>query len=277
MEDHAVDAGERRVTRVPGGGLVGEGGPDLPSDRGQFGQPGRGDGEPEGGCRDGGVAGARVRQVDRDGPARGGDLDPSGGDPGGYVAEGHAGGAARPAVDEGGDPAGGHVDPHPRHAVRRRRDQPRVHRPGAERHGAVAARGGVAVLVPEQHAQVRALVVRRDDEAAVHPAVAARLVREQPADVVQRAGARGGGAAAGAERDGAALGDGAARDGRQAGGDDPERLARRVVVDGLDHGLYRSVGHGLRAAHPAAPAGSRVTVRSAVKKSSAARPCSRAP
>ena len=57
-----------------------------------------------------------------------------------------------------------------------------LHRPHAERDRAVAAGGREAVLVPEQHAEVRALVVGRDEEAAVHVGVPARLVAEQPPD-----------------------------------------------------------------------------------------------
>ena len=43
------------------------------------------------------------------------------------------------------------------------------------------AGGRVAVLVPEEHAEVGAVVVGLDQEAAVHVGVAARLVAQQPA------------------------------------------------------------------------------------------------
>ena len=62
------------------------------------------------------------------------------------------------------------------HAIAARLDRPR-----AERDRAVPARGRVAVLVPEQHAEVGAGVVGRDREAAVHVGVPARLVAQQPA------------------------------------------------------------------------------------------------
>ena len=64
---------------------------------------------------------------------------------------------------------------------------PRLDRPRAERDRAVAARGRVAVLVPEEHAEVGPVVVGRDEEAAVHVGVPARLVAEQPAHGVHRA------------------------------------------------------------------------------------------
>jgi hypothetical protein len=60
-----------------------------------------------------------------------------------------------------------------------------VHGPDTQGDGAVTTGGGVAILVPEEHAEVRLRIVRRDLEAAVHVGVAARLMAEQPADGVQ--------------------------------------------------------------------------------------------
>ena len=75
----------------------------------------------------------------------------------------------------------------------------------------------------EDDAEVGAVVVRLDDEAAVHVGVAARLVDEQPADVVEPL-----------EREAPLVEDRRAFERLDAAGDDPERLAAGVVVDGLD-------------------------------------------
>jgi hypothetical protein len=81
--------------------------------------------------------------------------------------------------------------------------------------------------VPEQHAEVRAVVVGLDEEAAVHVGVPARLMAEQAPHDVDRL-RRGGVLAALAHR--------GAGNRRGAGGHDPERLARRVVVRRRDLG-----------------------------------------
>lgn len=74
-------------------------------------------------------------------------------------------------VDDGvGDPAGVGGD------------AAALDRPHAERDRAVPARRGEPVLVPEQDAEVRAVVVGFDDESAVHVGVPARLVAQDPAD-----------------------------------------------------------------------------------------------
>ena len=98
-------------------------------------------------------------------------------------------------------------------------------RPRAERDRAVAARGRVAVLVPEEHAEVGAVVVGRDEEAAVHVGVAARLVAEQPPHRVDLVRGR---------RVLAPLEHGRAGDLGRARRHDPERLAGRVVVRRAD-------------------------------------------
>ena len=78
----------------------------------------------------------------------------------------------------------------------------------------------------EDDAEVGVRVVRLDDEAAVHVRVAARLVDEQPANVVEAL-----------ERVAPLVEDRRALRQLDATGDDPERLAGRVVVDRADlHG-----------------------------------------
>jgi hypothetical protein len=76
--------------------------------------------------------------------------------------------------------------------------------------------------VEEHDAEVGPVVVRRDNVAAVHVGVPARLEHEEAADVVEPAGR-----VATALEDRAAL-----RYGRPAG-DDPKRLTAGVVVDGV--------------------------------------------
>src|SRR6185295_3635651 len=60
-----------------------------------------------------------------------------------------------------------------------------VERPGDEGDRPVPARGRVAGVVEEHHAEVRLGVLGLDDEAAVHVSVPARLVYEQPAYVIE--------------------------------------------------------------------------------------------
>ena len=60
-----------------------------------------------------------------------------------------------------------------------------VERPRDERDRPVAAGGRVARVVEEDDAEVGAVVVRLDDEAAVHVGVPARLVHEQAPHVVE--------------------------------------------------------------------------------------------
>ena len=142
-------------------------------------------------------------------------------DVGRHVAEADALDRAAAAAHRRDDAARGDVDRHVDLAVGGRLDEPRLHGPGAERDRPVPARGRVAVLVPEEHAEVGAVVVGRDEEAAVHVGVAARLVAEQPAHtlgLLRRRGAH------------PALGDRRAGQRRRALAHDAERLARRVVV-----------------------------------------------
>ena len=173
--------------------------------------------EPEVGGRHAGVDGAAVGDVDRDARR----LHPARDHVGRHVAERHRRDRPARAAHPRHDAPGRHVDRHLRLAVGLARDPARLHRPRAERDRAVPARGRVAVLVPEQHAEVGAGVVGRDREAAVHVGVPARLVAQQAAHGVHL------GAAA---RVLAPLAHGGARDLGRAAGDDAERLARGVVV-----------------------------------------------
>ena len=148
----------------------------------------------------------------------------------------------------------GHVDHDVDLAVVRRGDQAGVDRPRAERDRAVPAGGRVAVLVPEQHAEVRAVVVGRHQEAAVHVGVAARLVAQQPPHRVDRAG-RGRGS-----RRSSTVAPG---DRGRAAGHDPERLAGRVVVRRGDLGRYRVTHASGSSASLATRAGRRPAATSA--------------
>ena len=102
-------------------------------------------------------------------------------------------------------------------------DDALVERPGHERDRPVAARRRVPGVVEEDDAEVGAVVVRLDDEAAVHVGVPARLVDEQPAHVVEPL-----------ERVAALVEDRRAARRFDAARDDPEGLAGRVVVDRAD-------------------------------------------
>src|SRR5690348_5720457 len=74
-----------------------------------------------------------------------------------------------------GHPPRWHVDHHVDAAGLRGRDSAGFHGPGPQRDGAVPAGGRETVLMPKQHAQVSAVVVRRHDESAVHVRMAARF------------------------------------------------------------------------------------------------------
>jgi len=75
--------------------------------------------------------------------------------------------------------------------------------------------------MPEQHAEVRALIVGRDPEAAVHVGMTARLVTEESAHKVDPLGRC---------RRLAPFSHGRSRDLADVTDDDPERLPGRVVV-----------------------------------------------
>ena len=102
-------------------------------------------------------------------------------------------------------------------------DQPALDRPGDECDRPVPTGRRVAGVVEEDDAEVCPFVLRLGDEAAVHVRVAARLVDEQAADVVDVLG----GVAPLVE-------DPRAGERLDAAGDDPEGLARGVVVDRPD-------------------------------------------
>ena len=113
-----------------------------------------------------------------------------------------------------------------------RLDDAGLERPGRERDRPVPAGGREAGVVEEENAEVAVRARRLGDEAAVHVGVAARLVHEQGAHAVELL-----------LRVAALLEDRRAGDRADAAGDDPERLARGVVVDGRhEHGAHRRMG-----------------------------------
>src|SRR5579859_1770691 len=171
----------------------------------------------EASCGHGRVDRSAVSDVHRDA----GRPDPARDDERGHVSEGDGLDGACLAPDPREDPPRRHVDGHLGLAVGRRLHTPRFNRPGPERAGAVPARCRVAVRVPEQHAAVRARIVGGNQEAAIRVGVSTRLMAEKLADGVHRL--VGG-------RPLAALTHAGARYLRDARGDDPERLAGRVVV-----------------------------------------------
>ncbi len=139
-------------------------------------------------------------------------------------------------------PPARHVDRDTDDAVRRHGRKPaRVDRPRDQRDRAVAARGRVALVVEEHDAEVRPVVVGRRHERPVHVGVAARLVDQQPADVIEVV-----------HRPAPALEDGPALEVGDAAGHDPERLAGRVVVDGPDRALERELSSVIGRAAPRA-------------------------
>jgi hypothetical protein len=103
-------------------------------------------------------------------------------------------------------------------------DTAALDRPRDERDRPVPAGGRVARIVEEDDAEVGAAVLGLGDEAAVHVGVAARLVDEQPPDVVEML-----------EREAPLVEDRAPLERRHAAGDDAERLAAGVVVGSRDH------------------------------------------
>ena len=159
----------------------------------------------------------RAAEGDVDGAP--GDLQPAGVDVRGHVAEAHGLHVAVLDARDRLQPSRGAVDDDAGLRLGRV-DDAALDRPRDERDRAVAARGRVARVVEEDDAEVGALVLRLRDEAAVHVGVAARLVDEQAADVVDVL-----------EGVAALVEDRAAGKRVDAAGDDPERLAGRVVID----------------------------------------------
>ena len=103
--------------------------------------------------------------------------------------------------------------------------------PGTQRDGAVTAGGGEAVLVPEQHAQMCPVVVRRHEEASVHVGVAARFEAQEPPQALD---------VGVADCVDPPFGHGRARD-RDLRLHEPERLPRRVIVDGFPPSHWSSL------------------------------------
>ena len=127
-------------------------------------------------------------------------------------------------------------------------DDALVERPRDERDRPVTARRRVALVVEEDDPEVGAVVLRRDDVAAVHVGVTARLEDEQAAVGVEVLA-----------REAAPLEDRRALERRDAARHDPERLAARVVVDRLDV-QWRSLNDGYRSVRSSVP--SRLSRRS---------------
>ena len=89
--------------------------------------------------------------------------------------------------------------------------------------------------MPEQHAEVGAVVVRRNHKAAIHVGVAARLVAEKPTDPIDLLRARGV-LTPRADRHTGNV---------ECGGiDDPKRLTGRVVVSRPDLHAPQSLASG---------------------------------
>jgi hypothetical protein len=95
--------------------------------------------------------------------------------PAGYVGEVDRDHALVLEMHPCGHPPGWHVDHDVNAAGLRGRDVAGLHCPDPQRDGAVPAGGRETVLVPEEHPQVSAVVVRRHDESAVHVRMAARF------------------------------------------------------------------------------------------------------
>ena len=170
----------------------------------------------------------RTAEGDVDDAAR--RLDPARPDEGRHVAEPHRPHAAR--FDRGPrlEPSRGDVHDDAVLALAHR-DDALVERPRHQRDRPVPAGGRVALVVEEDDPEVGAVVVRRHDVAAVHVRVPPRLVHEQAAEAIEVVA-----------REAAALEDRRSLERRHAAGDDAERLAARVVVDGRDG---RRAAHGI--------------------------------
>ena len=154
------------------------------------------------------------------------DLEPGRVDVRGHVAEAHRAHATVLDVRPGFEASRRYVDDHVVLALGSL-DDALVERPRDERDRPVPARGRVAGVVEEDDAEVRAVVVRLDDVAAVHVGMPARLVDQQAAYVVEPVV----GVASLVE-------DRRPAQGIDAAGDDPERLAGSVVVDRANlHGI----------------------------------------
>ena len=173
-EDDAVDAAELRFQRVDDLVVSFEVGLDLPA---ELDQPGDFTGRDA--LFEEGVE--RTAESDVDGAPRG--LEAAGVHVGGHVAEAHGFHIAVLDARDRLQPSRGTVDDDARLRLGRV-DDAALDRPRDERDRAVAARGRVARVVEEDDAEVGAIVLRLRHKAAVHVGVAARLVDEQAANVV---------------------------------------------------------------------------------------------
>ena len=230
-EDHAVDATQIGLVWVDDVDRLFQGRPELTLQGDQLGERCRLDVEAEGMHVEGAVERAAEPDVERERAAGRLDDDIAGQHERGHVAE--ADGLDPTGVIEAGragQPARGDVD-RQRDLVRARLDREAagIDRPGHERDGPVATGRRVALVVEEHDAEVAGRVVGRRDEAAVHVGVAARLVDEELADVVEVRG-----------RPATPFRHRAAFERGHAAGHDPEGLAARVVVGRRDLGQRAS-------------------------------------
>jgi hypothetical protein len=149
-------------------------------------------------------------------------LETLGGDEGRHVAEPDV---FHPTAGDGrdhGQPARRRVDDELGLWLRERQHAG-LQRGGRERDRAVAARGRVAVVVEEEHAELRPVVDGIGDEAAVHIGMAARLVDQELPHAVEVLG-----------RIAPLVEHRLAGNRPDAPGHDPEGLTGRVVVDRCD-------------------------------------------
>ena len=140
-----------------------------------------------------------------------------------FEADGAVGG------DEGFHQAAGALDGDAGLSRLPRHDAP-IHRPAAERDHRMAAHGGIALVMDEQHGEIGARQIGLDRQHAIHVEMPARLEHQQPAQMIQMLAGM------------APLGeDGGPRDRRITRGDEADRLAARVHLDGFDLEAHRGV------------------------------------
>ena len=223
-EDDAIQETQVRLERVHRRALL-RGSSLDPSP--QVDEPGRGAGL-QGDSQRPGLAEEVERAAERHVAAQGADTGHVHGHAGAeherrHVAEGDPAHPAARALGGDRHPAGGRVEADLRRVAVAAK-QPGVQERRAERHHGVAAHGAVPLVVEEEHAEVAVGGHRFGEDGAVHVTVSPRLVhqpRAHPVEVVAEM---------------AALGqDRRPGNGRQPGGDDPQRLAGGVGVQRLDH------------------------------------------
>ena len=86
--------------------------------------------------------------------------------------------------DEGFHQAAGALDGDAGLARLPRHDSP-IHRPAAERDHRMAAHGGIALVMDEEHGEIGARQIGLDRQHAIHVEMPARLEHQQPAQMIQ--------------------------------------------------------------------------------------------